>query len=57
MSTRLEVLVIGIAIIIISLIVIAVAESYSRTVLEIIGTTGVVLGLIISVISPFADDN
>lgn len=57
MSTRLEVLVIGIAIIIISLIVIAIAESYSRTVLEIIGTTGVVLGLIISVISPFADDN
>ena len=57
MSTRLEVLVIGIAIILVSLIVIGTAESYNRTVLGIIGTTGVVLGIIISVISPLANDD
>lgn len=56
MSTRFEVLTVGIAIIIISLIIIAVAQSYSRTVLEVIGTVGVVLGLIISVVSPLAGD-
>lgn len=56
MSTRFEVLVAGIAIIVISLIIIAVAQSYSMTVLEIIGTVGVVLGLVISVISPLSGD-
>lgn len=56
MSTRFEILAAGIAIIIISLIIIAVAQSYSRTVLEIIGTVGVVLGLIISVVSPLSGD-
>lgn len=56
MSTRLETLTIGIAIVVISLVVIAVAQSYSMTVLNIIGTVGVVLGLIISVISPLAGD-
>ena len=55
MSTRFGVLSAGIAIIIISLII-AVAQSYSRTVLEIIGTVGVVLGLIISVVSPLSGD-
>lgn len=49
MSTRLEVLAAGIAIVVISLIVIAVAQNYSMTVLNIIGTVGVVLGLIVSV--------
>lgn len=56
MSTRLETLACGIAIIVISLIVIAVAQSYSMTALNIIGTVGVVLGLLISVVSPFAGD-
>ena len=56
MSRRFEVLAAGIAIIIISLIIIAVAQSYSRTVQEIIRTVGVVLGLSISVISPLSDD-
>lgn len=56
MSTRLEVLAIGIAVVVISLIVIAVAQSYSMTVLNIIGTVGVVLGLLISVVSPLAGD-
>ena len=56
MSTRLEILACGIAVVVISLVVIAVAQSYSMTVLNIIGTVGVVLGLIISVISPLAGD-
>lgn len=56
MSKRHEILVCGIAIVIISIIVFCVAKNYDATALTIISTSGVAVGLLISAISPFADD-